>query len=593
MARITTRLGLNVWDEEPDYYNHVELYSNWDQLDNVVLNRTGDTATGTIRVELAAASDVGFATLVDTDTEDRVQITGEGIAWGPGNDVQDITLKRTGVGTVTFIGRLKGKHATFAPWSGGQDADDPFIENTQDGDTDPLFTIRGDGRMGWGPGNDDQDTFMYRDAPGVLKVVNTIEADNLGATEISIDGNTIKFEDGALSLEVPFVTDGYIAARNSHSGRVRLGDPGDPNQAIVSFGSGPNASIFMTDSPSLRLKTNNVFETANLVTPLLNATNGTVGGLTVTTLTSNGQASFKNNVGIDGTLNAQGGSFSNVDVRAGVITSSGASALTLNKNVTIPSAHKLTAQTIDVNGYLNANWDVNAKHVYISNGFILVRSSSYLQVDGPAGFNGSVTLNGNSFFGGSAYIMNLRSQDGYIRAHNQIKALGGLHMEGQMLIGASVVATDNIRHSTNDPHAYIGFGPIRLVSSDPGARQVDLNHGTMVRGGINTMGYNINLGGGQVVGASNADLKHKFRPLSDDKFFRAAKELDVQSWSWKSGDQERHVGPTVQEFEDKFGYGVVEDGLSMMDMIGVLYKLSSVFAKKIDAIETKLSQESS
>lgn len=601
MARTTTRLGLEAWDQEADLYNHEELYGNWDILDNAVLDRNGDTALGTIHFQLDDLDALAITTGLLSDTHSRVTLDGRGVSWGAGNDNPDVSIKRTGTGIASAEGRFVFSHSSLAPIGGGQGPTTPFIDNVHDGDT--LFSIRGDGYMGWG--EETQDTFLYRSAPQRIKIIDELEVGDLVASDsVSIGGNSITFSDGALGIDVPFVTSGYAAARNGHAGRIRLGDPSDPSNAIISFGPGPGGSIFLTSSPSLRLKTNNVFEAATLVSGNLTSTNGTIGGLTVNTLTANGSVVLNNNVSVSGSLVGQGGSFSGLDVRAGTITSSGASALTVSKNLNVNSPHSINAHTLNVSGYINSNWDLNAKHVYVNSGFVNLQSGSTLSVSGAAQFNGGitssaqVTVNNDVWVGGSLYSSHLRGVDGVVRVHSQLQPLGGMQMGGQMIIGASLVATDNIRHSTNDPYAYIGFGPIRLVSTDAGARIVDLNHGYIMRGGVKTQGYNIEtnggsiyLSGGGIFGESDESLKHKFRALSDDKFFKAAKDLDVQSWSWKSGDKERHVGPTLQEFEDRFGYGVVEEGLNMMDMIGVLYKLSSIFARKIDIIEAKLSQE--
>ena len=70
----STRLGLTIWNLGSDPYNHLELAANWQTLDNVVLKRTGDTATGTVRVAVADTSTEAFGVKLSADANARIKL---------------------------------------------------------------------------------------------------------------------------------------------------------------------------------------------------------------------------------------------------------------------------------------------------------------------------------------------------------------------------------------------------------------------------------------------------------------------------------------------------------------------------------------
>lgn len=78
--------------------------------------------------------------------------------------------------------------------------------------------------------------------------------------------------------------------------------------------------------------------------------------------------------------------------------------------------------------------------------------------------------------------------------------------------------------------------------------------------------------------ASSRDYKEDIKELSSAEIIDKFKKLPIFSWKYK-GDDEQHVGPMAEDFQEIFGLG---DGKSIMtlDAIGVLMALGKVLAER-------------
>lgn len=355
---------------------------------------------------------------------------------------------------------------------------------------------------------------------------------------------------------------------------------GAGNRMVISYSAG-NGYIDVA-SGSLNIRNNTLQSMATLstggaltVTALYAATAQLTGGIRVT-----------GNVTIDtANLICTGGSanFGSQRIGAGDIFVQDISATTLTTSSTIYSTGKITAVgglDIGAGGFLSVNNMQPLSGTTIQMHVGAVTGIGYLYSTNIRTQNIGPTA-GNTV---SLGLNNLNQVK--VLTADQVTAVGGVSSFSTISVGQ--ISALSLQHRDNMV-AYVElYSPIRL-SVQPGSRYFDMNGGYIL--------YNNNTAN------SDAALKTDFAEVDEEGIWRAFKELDVKSWRWNDdtpiADGKRHIGPTYQEFVEKFGIGNVEatdaEGrshkmLGLLDMVGVLYKMNTILVKKVEDLESKLGE---
>jgi hypothetical protein len=102
------------------------------------------------------------------------------------------------------------------------------------------------------------------------------------------------------------------------------------------------------------------------------------------------------------------------------------------------------------------------------------------------------------------------------------------------------------------------------------------------------------------INASDRNLKQDFEPVDPLVLLAKVTSMPVQSWSYKSHPQEKHVGPVAQDFHAAFGLGsddksiatVDEGGVALAAIQGLNQKLNEkdIAIQKLEARLEKLEQ---
>jgi hypothetical protein len=71
------------------------------------------------------------------------------------------------------------------------------------------------------------------------------------------------------------------------------------------------------------------------------------------------------------------------------------------------------------------------------------------------------------------------------------------------------------------------------------------------------------------INASDRNLKQDFEPVDPLELLAKVTSMPVQSWSYKSHPQEKHVGPVAQDFHAAFGLGSDDKSIATVDESGV------------------------
>jgi hypothetical protein len=100
------------------------------------------------------------------------------------------------------------------------------------------------------------------------------------------------------------------------------------------------------------------------------------------------------------------------------------------------------------------------------------------------------------------------------------------------------------------------------------------------------------------INASDRNLKQDFAPVDPIELLAKVASMPVQSWSYKSHPEEKHVGPVAQDFHAAFGLGsddksiatVDEGGVALAAIQGLNQKVESE-KQKSESLEQKLEQK--
>jgi len=120
----------------------------------------GQTATSFNAIG-SVPSDQGFTAAVNGDTSKRYIVHDDGkIEWGPGNNVPDISIARTGAGYLFTNATIQSEKAAVGNVA--------FVA-TVTGDTQSRINVFNGGTIQWGSGSIAQDTNLYRASADTLK----------------------------------------------------------------------------------------------------------------------------------------------------------------------------------------------------------------------------------------------------------------------------------------------------------------------------------------------------------------------------------------------------------------------------------------
>jgi hypothetical protein len=206
-AERTDQLSLYYWEDLSDYYNHIELYNNWQTIDAALIKKkfggTAFTVSGDYAEDIRFAGTVGVdepvistrvgivssGTLAPNDSYDRFNLsTGGELKWGAGSVDTDVSLSRTDVSTLSLAGTLDSSTLTSVT---ATDETQMFLASEVDGDTSYRYTLTVGGSANWGSGTASTDVNLYRKEAGVLATDGTFAADTI----ISANSGTVSFND--------------------------------------------------------------------------------------------------------------------------------------------------------------------------------------------------------------------------------------------------------------------------------------------------------------------------------------------------------------------------------------------------------------
>ena len=201
-----------------------------------------------------------------------------------------------------------------------------------------------------------------------------------------------------------------------------------------------------------------------------------------------------------------------------------------------------------------------------------------------AGLVNTIGVN-NSFFGGSA---GLNSETGKFNSFfgsfsGELTSTGNENSffgfgagsaittgNGNICIGSS--AGPQIGMGDIDSSLYINIGR----SNDPLIYGQFIENLVRINGSLEVMG--------SLSPSSSRVLKTDFEDIDPNKVMKSLLNLPIQSWMYKSKPNQRHIGPTAEDFQEAFGIG---DGKSIatVDADGVMMASIHALARKIEKLE--------
>jgi len=96
---------------------------------------------------------------------------------------------------------------------------------------------------------------------------------------------------------------------------------------------------------------------------------------------------------------------------------------------------------------------------------------------------------------------------------------------------------------------------------------------------------------GTVNGASDKNLKENFAAIDSKEILKAIDTLPVSSWNYiADNDQVRHIGPTAQDFHEKFHIGMDDKHISMMDAASIAIIGVQQLKKELDAKNAEIEK---
>jgi hypothetical protein len=213
----TQQLKLLYWEDLSDFYNHIELYTNWLTVDAALVKKkyggtanfaygdyaedirfagTAGLGTPVISVRVGTATTSGGTITISTaDVNDRFNIlTGGTVNWGNGTTVTDVSLYRSGTATLKLSGTLDANTVILSSGKVDQNeaasASSMFLETSVLGDSTNRFTVTTSGSANWGSGTSAVDVNLYRSGVGTLSTNSVFAANTFSSNPA---GGTITF----------------------------------------------------------------------------------------------------------------------------------------------------------------------------------------------------------------------------------------------------------------------------------------------------------------------------------------------------------------------------------------------------------------
>jgi hypothetical protein len=90
------------------------------------------------------------------------------------------------------------------------------------------------------------------------------------------------------------------------------------------------------------------------------------------------------------------------------------------------------------------------------------------------------------------------------------------------------------------------------------------------------------------INASDRNLKQDFEPVDPLELLAKVASMPIQSWSYKSHPQEKHVGPVAQDFHAAFGLGSDDKSIATVDEGGVALAAIQGLNQKLEAENAEL-----
>jgi len=89
---------------------------------------------------------------------------------------------------------------------------------------------------------------------------------------------------------------------------------------------------------------------------------------------------------------------------------------------------------------------------------------------------------------------------------------------------------------------------------------------------------------------SDINLKNNFEFVEPDIILDRISQLSIKKWTYKDRQDEVHIGPTAQDFYEKFGLGAGDKTISTIDSDGVALLAIQALKEKNDKLQHELSE---
>jgi hypothetical protein len=102
-----------------------------------------------------------------------------------------------------------------------------------------------------------------------------------------------------------------------------------------------------------------------------------------------------------------------------------------------------------------------------------------------------------------------------------------------------------------------------------------------------TSGVKLSAGAGAWAAISDRDAKQGFSPVEPEEVLRRVVKMPISTWSYKSEQGVKHMGPMAQDFHAAFGLGTDERSIVTIDADGVALAAIQGLNQKLTRLEQR------
>jgi len=147
---------------------------------------------------------------------------------------------------------------------------------------------------------------------------------------------------------------------------------------------------------------------------------------------------------------------------------------------------------------------------------------------------------------------------------------------------ASILGLSQTQGAGGDLGSFYGPGNVDMMSAYNMGNQGMMYNNDQKIGATDIFSGLMGLGGAAMM--CDVNLKKDFTPIDEGEILELLDGVNISSWKYKLGNEDNHIGPMAQDFNEKFGTNVTGLGFEAIDTvsaIGVL--MASVKELKRDA----------